>query len=185
MLGRWAYGDVDSTLRPIVIGATSAVWIPPNHRGLYLFYLLYLAIISASVSGNARCFCRTWDVSATKDHQLIRSYSLILCLKHQCTHAPFTAIQKISLSRLLHASQSTRSTPAPSPGLLRPHRINLWHRSLRRGHASPHRLRVVRLRPRHFLVVLCLPALSPGRARRLLGAAETTSSNLEVRSVSE
>jgi hypothetical protein len=50
--------DVDRMLRPIVIHATSAAWIPPKHWGLYLFHLLYLAIISASVSGNACCFCR-------------------------------------------------------------------------------------------------------------------------------
>jgi hypothetical protein len=50
--------DVDSMLRAIVIGATSAVWIPPKPQSLHLFYLLRLATISASVSDNARCFCR-------------------------------------------------------------------------------------------------------------------------------
>jgi hypothetical protein len=46
----------------------------------------------------------------------------------------------------------------PSPGLLRPHRIDLRHRSLRRGYVSRHRLCIIRLRLWHFPVILHLPA---------------------------
>src|SRR2546421_10316321 len=101
--------------------------------------------------------------------------SLVLCLKHQCAHTPSTPIQKLCLSRLFHASQSTRSTLMPSPDLLRPHRIDLRHHNLRRGYASHHRLCIVRRRLWHFPVVLHLPASSLGRAGRLSSTAETTS----------
>jgi hypothetical protein len=78
--------DVDRMLRPIVIHATSAAWIPPKHRGLYLFHLLYLAIISASVSGNACCFAAHRKFLLQKATSLYaRTLSPILCLKHQCT----------------------------------------------------------------------------------------------------
>jgi hypothetical protein len=98
--------DVDRMLRPIVIHAISAARIPPKHRGLCLFHLLYLAIISASISGNAGCFCRTWEISTTKDHQLICSYSLAHPLPKASMHTQHACFFHCDIKALLFSSSS-------------------------------------------------------------------------------
>jgi hypothetical protein len=120
-----------------------------------------------------------WDVNSMLRAIVIGATSEVwIPPKHQrppSTLAPSTPIQKLYLSCLLRAFQSTRSTLTPSLGLLQPNRIDLRHRGLWCWHASLHRLRVVRLRLWRFPVALRLPAPNPGRAGRLPGAADTRS----------